>query len=157
MIFSWKKHIRGQWLCIVTCMVTPFVEEPLEIIKPLKDQEIEEDQSFKFVCEVSKSNVKSRWHKDGKPITEKDGYLIETINTVHTLTLDNAMEEDGGKYSIKVEDKHSQATLTVKGANTLHMQSYFSFKLTIIIKITVKACFHILEPNCSFNKTFTDK
>ncbi len=89
-------------------------------MKPLKDEEIEEDQSFKFTCEVSKANVKSRWFKDGKAVSEKDGYHIETINTVHNLTLDNAMVEDGGKYSIKVEDKESQATLTVKGANHSH-------------------------------------
>ena len=98
----------------------------MEIIKPLKDQEIEEEQSFKFTCEVSKPNVKSRWHKDGKPITQKDGYIIETINTVHTLSLDNAMEEDGGKYSIKVEDKQSEATLTVKGAKTIKLPSTIS-------------------------------
>ncbi|XP_067685805.1 immunoglobulin superfamily member 22-like [Haliotis asinina] len=92
----------------------PFVEEPLEIVKPLEDQTIDEDQTVKFTCEVSKPNIKSCWYKDGKAVSEKDGYRIETINSVHTLILDNVAEEDGGKYSIKVEDKQSEATLTVK-------------------------------------------
>ena len=66
---------------------------------------------------MSRPGVKSKWLLDGKQVTSKDGYKIEVISTVHTLSLDEVTVDDGGKYTIKVEDKESSANLYVKGTN----------------------------------------
>lgn len=94
-----------------------FIESALEIIEHLKDVEIWEEESMKFTCKVSKPNVKARWLRDGKAVTKEDGLVIDSKDGVHTLSVENAMVEDGGKYTIKVEDKESEARLTVKGVH----------------------------------------
>jgi len=52
----------------------PFVlecvtEEPLEILKPLQDQEIKETHTATLSCEVSKADVPAKWFKEGKEIS----------------------------------------------------------------------------------------
>ena len=101
-------------------MVLTFSEEPLEIIRPLKNMTIDEKETANFKCQVSKTNVKAKWFKDGKQLTAKDGYEIAVNKTIHTLSLDDVTVEDSGRYTIKVEDKESAANLVVEGTNQLY-------------------------------------
>lgn len=104
-----------------------FVEEPVEIIRHLKDQEISEKETAKFKCLLSKSGVKAKWLKDGKVVTAADGYEITSIDVTHTLVLEDVALEDGGKYTIKVEDKESSANLRVMGMGSRNFSFQFGF------------------------------
>jgi hypothetical protein len=49
-------------------------EEPLEILKPLQDQEIMETQTATLTCEVSKPDVPAKWLKERKEISHGGRY-----------------------------------------------------------------------------------
>jgi hypothetical protein len=93
-------------------------EAPVEIIKPPKDQNIKEKESFTFECELSKPGVKVNWLKDGSKVYPADGFKAKVNGTVHTLTKDDAMVEDAGKYTMAFEDKKTTANLGVEAVAT---------------------------------------
>eukprot|EP00918_Siedleckia_nematoides_P079840 GHVU01174951.1.p1 GENE.GHVU01174951.1~~GHVU01174951.1.p1 ORF type:complete len:213 (+),score=44.66 GHVU01174951.1:38-640(+) len=84
-------------------------------LRPLEDITLK-DVGLKavFECEISKENVKSTWAKAGKTIKAGDNYTIEDETTVHRLTINKAVGEDEGKYSVTIAEASCSATLKIQ-------------------------------------------
>lgn len=52
------------------------VEDYCEILKPLKDQTITENEPLYLVTEVSDKNAIGKWFKDGKPLENTPDMII---------------------------------------------------------------------------------
>ena len=87
----------------------------MELLKPLRDVTVEEGEKATFKAEFSKMNAKVTWLYKGKEIEAKPGVTMTSEGQVYSLVLEGVALEDAGKYSVKVEDKESSATLKVKG------------------------------------------
>ncbi|GFO38541.1 titin, partial [Plakobranchus ocellatus] len=91
-------------------------EEPLEIIVPLKEQEVIEGDTVTLTCKVNKPNVEATWYKENSPFTSSDKCVLKVEGDTHTLTLPAADLEDEAEYTIKLGDKSSTALLLVEEA-----------------------------------------
>ena len=104
------------WLTIVLTNGIGLTEEPLEVVKPLKNMEITEGEPVNFVFEVSKPGYRAVWSYEDKTISVGEaGYELSSVEGCHTLTLPSAELTNAGKYKIKVDNCHSSADLTVRG------------------------------------------
>jgi hypothetical protein len=97
-----------------TCEVK-VLEKPVEVIKPLEDEEVVENQKATFVCVLSKPRLKVAWYKDGEKLKEGGRIQFAQEGKVYKLIIDGARPEDKGSYKIKFEDTESAADLHVKG------------------------------------------
>ena len=93
------------------------VEPPVTFVAPLKDTKASEKESVVLECEISKSDVKPKWFKDGKEIkTDKEkGIIIKTDGRKLSLTIPSAMVDDSGQYSVEVGDTKIDCKLTIEG------------------------------------------
>ncbi len=92
------------------------LEKPVEVIKPLQDEEVVEKQTATFVCTLSKPRLKVTWLKNGKKINENDHFQFAQEGKVYKLMINNAQLDDADKYTIKFgEEAESTAELFVKG------------------------------------------
>lgn len=92
------------------------LEKPIEVIKPLEDQEVVEKQTAVFSCTLSKPRLKVAWYKNGAKIKETDRIQFAQEGKVYKLIINNAELDDKAKYTIKFEeDCESSAKLNVKG------------------------------------------
>ncbi len=91
--------------------------EPINFLVPLKNITLNDiGLRAEFECEISKEGMKGSWFKGDKPVKQGDKYTIVDEKTVHRLIIDNALEEDEDKYTVKFrEDTTSKAKLTIKG------------------------------------------
>ena len=75
-----------------------------------------EFETAKFECELSKSNLKVTWKKDGVPLEWSKHFDMVTMGNKYILTVREAELEDQAKYTIVAEEGvEATAGLTVKG------------------------------------------
>ena len=82
---------------------------------PLKDTESEVDQEVTLTCELSKSDQKVKWYKNGKVIRPDKKTKITADGKVHSLTLPKSALDDTAEYTVKLGDLSTKGKLTVKG------------------------------------------
>ena len=99
---------------VCSCLLL-YTEQPIEFITKLKSQEVAEDESVTFKCELSKPAKTVTWLKNGKIVESNEDHDITNVDTQCTLTISKAQVDDSGEYSVKVGDKESTAKLVVKG------------------------------------------
>ena len=68
-----------------------------------------------FECEISKSNAKVQWLKDGQEISANDIYDIEAEGRIHRLKVRSVEGKHQGDYAIVVKGHRSVAKLSVEG------------------------------------------
>jgi hypothetical protein len=73
-----------------------------------------ESKSITLECEVSKPDRPAQWLKDGQPL-DPTHVELRVEATKHFLVIPSAALDDGGRYTIKVENAESTGTLLVKG------------------------------------------
>ena len=90
-------------------------ELPIEFIKQLSNQEVEETEDAVFTCQLSKPNQEVTWKINGKPVTPSDKYIIQCQDNVYTLTIKNCQLDDTSDITVVTKDGKSDAHLIVIG------------------------------------------
>ncbi|KAI3379405.1 hypothetical protein SNEBB_010472 [Seison nebaliae] len=91
--------------------VTPICE----IVKPLEDIEGMEESDVVLELEVTDTNFKPKWFRSGVPISSMDEkYSIRTSGNKQQLIIHNSTMQDGGEYSVQIEDKKSKCNIKMK-------------------------------------------
>ncbi|CAH1802743.1 unnamed protein product, partial [Owenia fusiformis] len=90
------------------------IEAPTEFLKPLEDVSIMEGETAIFECEVSKPRLNAKWFKDGKEIKSTKRIKTTMEATKHFLTIKDCVLDDEAKYSVKLLEATSEATLLVE-------------------------------------------
>lgn len=91
------------------------LDKPVTLITPLKNEQVVEDNSVSFTCQLSKPDQPVQWLKNGSPIKQSTKYKISSDGSKYTLTLQKATIPDAGEYKIKLGNLESSAKLTVSG------------------------------------------
>jgi hypothetical protein len=110
----------GSYSCLVklakTSCTVKVMERPVEIVKPLTDQEVVEKQTATFSCTLSRPRLKVSWYKNNVKLSEDGRIEFAVEGKVYKLIINNAQLDDKATYKIKFEeDAESSAKLTVKG------------------------------------------
>ncbi|XP_052004044.1 titin-like [Xyrauchen texanus] len=87
---------------------------PLEIVKNLESVEVPETYSGEFECELSREDAEVTWFFENKEIAPSLKYVVSSRRSRHTLSVKDVRKEDQGKYTFKVGDLKSSATLKMK-------------------------------------------
>ena len=122
------------------------VEEwPAEFITPLRDETVMEKQTVTLECEVSKTDHKATWYKNGKRLDTNNRIQPHGDGTKHFLIISDSVLDDEAKYSIKVEEAESRCKLTVQGVNDMlsfHSLIYYIYILTHVVTIDLFPYFY---------------
>lgn len=88
-------------------------DAPNEITKPLSDVTLTEAPAdFELHCETLKPVRSVQWTKNGQRLVEGRKIKLQDGRTKQTLSIKNATSEDVGKYSVKMDDLQSTATVS---------------------------------------------
>ncbi|XP_073912202.1 obscurin isoform X22 [Castor canadensis] len=89
-------------------------ERPVDITKPLEDQQAMLGEDVVLSCELSKAGTPVRWLKDGKAIRKSQKYDLLSEGTRAMLVVRGALLKDSGKYTCETEASKSTASLHVE-------------------------------------------
>ncbi|KAL7882204.1 hypothetical protein AOLI_G00090530 [Acnodon oligacanthus] len=87
---------------------------PLEIVKNLESIEVPETYAGEFECELSREDAEGTWYFENKEITPSLKYVASSRRGRHSLTVKDVKKEDQGKYTFKVGDLKTSASLKMK-------------------------------------------
>ncbi|XP_028847169.1 titin-like [Denticeps clupeoides] len=87
---------------------------PLEMVKKLESIEVPETYAGEFECEVSREDAEGTWYFENKEITPSLKYVVMSRRGRHTLSVKDVKKEDQGKYTFKVGDLTTSASLKMK-------------------------------------------
>lgn len=100
------------------------VGAPLEIIKNLESVEVPESYAGEFECELSREDAEGTWYFENKEITPGTKYVTYSRRGRHSLCVKDVKKEDQGKYTFKVGDLKTSASLKMKCKLTYMMYRY---------------------------------
>ncbi|KAB1281104.1 Obscurin [Camelus dromedarius] len=89
-------------------------ERPVDIMKPLEDQQAVLGEDVTLRCELSRVGTPVRWLKDGKAIRKSQKYELLTEGTQATLIVHAASLKDSGNYTCETDTSKSTASLRVE-------------------------------------------
>lgn len=87
---------------------------PLEILKQLESTEVPETYSGEFECVVSREDADGSWFFGDKLLSSSSKHVISSRRGRHTLSVKEVKKEDQGKYTFKVGDFKTSASLKMK-------------------------------------------
>uniref|UniRef100_H3CBC6 Ig-like domain-containing protein n=2 Tax=Tetraodon nigroviridis TaxID=99883 RepID=H3CBC6_TETNG len=87
---------------------------PLEILKQLESTEVPESYSGEFECVVSREDAEGSWFFGEKQLSPSSKYVICSRRGRHSLTVKDVKKEDQGRYTFKVGEFQSGASLKMK-------------------------------------------
>uniref|UniRef100_A0A3P8WAZ7 Ig-like domain-containing protein n=1 Tax=Cynoglossus semilaevis TaxID=244447 RepID=A0A3P8WAZ7_CYNSE len=87
---------------------------PLEILKQLENTEVPETYSAEFECQVSREDAEGSWFFRDKMLSQSSKYVMMSRRGRHCLSVKDVKKEDQGKYSFKVGEFQTSASLKMK-------------------------------------------
>ena len=81
----------------------------------MESTEVPENYSGEFECIVSREDADGIWYFGDKEISSSSKYVMSSRRGRHTLSVKDVKKEDQGKYTFKVADFKSSASLKMKG------------------------------------------
>lgn len=105
----------------ITCLTE---EEAVEFTAPLEDKKIQEGEDVTLECTVSQPDLTAEWKKDGSPVEASERIKPKSVDTTHSLHIENVTAEDSGEYEVQVGDTTSKSSIEVEGKFALK-QSFF--------------------------------
>ena len=108
-------------------------------MKNLDSTEVPETYSGEFECIVTREDAEGTWYFGDKEISSSSKYVMSSRRGRHTLSVKDVKKEDQGKYTFKVEDFKSSASLKMK------CEKYHCYmkKLLLLVLNTKLAVFQI--------------
>uniref|UniRef100_A0AAY4BK51 Obscurin-like protein 1 n=1 Tax=Denticeps clupeoides TaxID=299321 RepID=A0AAY4BK51_9TELE len=110
---------RGTYSCetagetSTACSVDVY-EPEVEVLQPLEDLEVQEDENAVFMCELSLESVPGEWFKNGERIKPTSTIKIRQEGSKHFLLMCNVKGEDGGEIKFVAKNTESIAYLEVE-------------------------------------------
>ncbi|CDQ62005.1 unnamed protein product [Oncorhynchus mykiss] len=86
----------------------------LSIVKRLENIEVPETYSGEFEVELSREDAEGTWYFNDKEITPSSKYVTSSRRGRHTLSVKDIKKEDQGKYTFKIADMQTSASLKMK-------------------------------------------
>ena len=86
-----------------------------EIVRPLPNITVTENQSLALDCEVSQPDKTAHWFINGEEVNASAKIKLESEGKVHKLAIDSAELSDEGTYKIEVDGATCEASVVVKG------------------------------------------
>ena len=90
-------------------------EEEAVFTKNLANIEVNETDTVKLVCEVSKPGAEVTWYKGDEEIIETGRYEILTDGRKRILIIQNAHLEDAGNYNCRLPSSRTDGKVKVHG------------------------------------------
>lgn len=87
---------------------------PLAILKNLENTEVPETYAGEFECVISREDAEGTWYFENKEITPSLKYVVTSRRGRHSLSVKDVKKEDQGKYTFKVGDLKTSASLKMK-------------------------------------------
>ncbi|KAM4870705.1 obscurin isoform X20 [Urocitellus parryii] len=88
-------------------------ERPVDITKPLEDQQATLGEDVVLTCELSRAGTPVHWLKDGKAIRESQKYKLLREGMRAVLVVHGASLKDSGTYTCETDASKSTARLHV--------------------------------------------
>jgi len=108
-----------------------YVEE-VSFVRPLKDIKITTiSETAIFECEVTKTNARATWMKDGHNIIEDRKYNISVDGGVHRLAISKVDSTDMGDYAVNIKGHRSAARLEVEAKPEFHYDDKYRHPITL--------------------------
>lgn len=106
-------------------LLFPFclAEEEAVFTKNLANIEVNETDTIKLVCEVSKPGAEVVWYKGDEEIIETGRYEIVTDGRKRILVIQNAQLEDAGNYSCRLPSSQTDGKVKVHGMKIIMTSS----------------------------------
>lgn len=86
----------------------------LSIVKRLENIEVPETYSGEFEVELSREDAEGTWYFNDKEITPSSKYVTSSRRGRHALSIKDVKKEDQGKYTFKIADMQTSASLKMK-------------------------------------------
>lgn len=86
----------------------------MEILKQLDSTEVPETYSGEFECVVSREDAEGHWFFGEKLVSSSSKYVVSSRRGRHSLSVKNVQKEDQGKYTFKVGELKTSASLKMK-------------------------------------------
>lgn len=96
-----------------------FFSEPVQFVKLIEDQTVDDEMTAVFQCEVNKPNMTANWYKNGTPLKRSDKYDMSVEDTKHTLNVKHCQKFDSGQFSVVVDDAECAASLSVNAVDVV--------------------------------------
>ena len=89
-------------------------------MKKLESVEVPETYAGEFECELSREDAEGTWYFGNKEITPSLKYVVSFRRGRHSLSVKDVKKEDQGKYTFKVGNLSTSASLKMKCESNLH-------------------------------------
>lgn len=109
-------------------------EEEAVFTKNLPDLEVNENDTVKLICEISKPNAEVTWFKGDEEVPDGGRFEYISDGRKRILVIRNAHPEDASKYTCKFPSSSTTGKLTVHGKRVTFV-SLFSEKKKSSIRI----------------------
>lgn len=92
----------------------------MELIEPLTDQEVQENDNTTLVCQLSKPDMDVVWYHNDRRIffTPQSRVRAKQVDSYYKLLLDDVEYDDQGLYEMRCEHVKTSCHLTVKKLQT---------------------------------------
>lgn len=106
---------------------------PLEILKQLESTEVPETYAGEFECVVSREDAEGSWYFGDKLLSSSSKHVISSRRGRHTLSVKDVKKEDQGKYTFKVGDFKTSASLKMKCETKFHYSEELLWSLFLMV------------------------
>ncbi|CAF3800634.1 unnamed protein product, partial [Rotaria magnacalcarata] len=119
-----KLSDKGWYKCAVQDIFTEakliVIDKPVELIEPLKDCSVQENENATLFCQLSKPDMDVIWYNNDRRIffTSQSRIRAKQIDCYYKLLLDEVEYDDQGLYEMRCEHIKTSCHLTVKKLET---------------------------------------
>lgn len=84
------------------------------MVKQLESTEVPETYTAEFECVVSREDAEGTWYFGEKMLSPSSKYIMTSRRGRHALSVKDVKKEDQGKYTFKVGEFKTSASLKMK-------------------------------------------
>lgn len=92
------------------------------MVKQLENTEVPETYSGEFECVVTREDAEGTWYFEDKLLSPSGKYIMISRRGRHSLSVKDVKKEDQGKYTFKVGEFTTTASLKMKCKSLFTLQ-----------------------------------
>ncbi|CAF1342008.1 unnamed protein product, partial [Didymodactylos carnosus] len=131
-----KQLDKGWYKCSVQDAVTEaklsIIDKSVELVTPLEDCTVTENESLTFFCELSKSDMDVAWYHNEQRLftTSHSRIRSRQLDNRYELLIDDCEPDDQGLYEMRCEHIKTSCHLTVKRLTTTFLEQLKNIQAT---------------------------